>query len=95
MTEAVIFDELFPEARGIIAMKPFVGHCQGAAGAVELLTVLEAFETGIVAAPPKVAAGHGRLLDGPEKRVEGLIVKSSLGMGGHNAVVVVEAPEKK
>jgi 3-oxoacyl-[acyl-carrier-protein] synthase II len=88
--EAEVFDELLPDARGLYSLKPLVGHCQGAAGAVELLSAFDSFESDVIPAPPKVATGHPRLLDGPTKREEGLIVKSSLGMGGSNAVVVIE-----
>ena len=82
---------LFPEAQGIFSVKPLTGHCQGAAGAVELTASLYGLERGVIPAPPRVAKGHPRLLDGPTASVEGPIVKSSLGMGGHNAVVVLEA----
>ncbi len=90
--EGEVFDELFPEAHGIYSMKPLTGHCQAAAGAVELLATLYSHESGVIPAPPQVAPGHPRLLDGPTRRVPGLTVKSSLGMGGLNAVVVVSEP---
>ena len=90
--EAAIFDELFPAAEGIFSVKPLTGHCQGAAGAVELVASLYGFDTGVIPAPPRVAHGHPRLLDGPNACVEGPIVKSSLGMGGHNAVLILDSP---
>ncbi len=62
--EAKVLDELYPEAKGIFSVKPLVGHCQAAAGAVEMLATLYAFETGVIPAPPQVAPGHPRLLDG-------------------------------
>ena len=37
----------------------------------------------------RVAAGHPRLLDGCTPHLGGVTVKSSLGMGGHNSVVVL------
>ena len=89
--EAEVFDALFPSAHGIFSVKPLAGHCQGAAGAVELAATLYGFERGVIPAPPRVAKGHPRLLDGPTACVEGPVVKSSLGMGGHNAVVVLGA----
>ena len=49
------------------------------------------FERGVIPAPPRVAKVHPRLLDGPTACVEGPVVKSSLGMGGHNGVMVLEA----
>ena len=48
-----------------------------------------AYEKGIIPAPKQVAKGHPRLLDGPTVRREGLTVKSSIGMGGHNSAVVL------
>jgi 3-oxoacyl-[acyl-carrier-protein] synthase II len=92
MAEADAFDTLFPDAQGIFSVKPLSGHCQGAAGAVEITATLYGIERGVIPAPPRVAKGHPRLLDGPTACVEGPVVKSSLGMGGHNAVVVLEAP---
>ena len=89
--EAGAFDLLFPEAQGIYSVKPLTGHCQGAAGAVELSASLYGLERGVIPAPPRVAKGHPRLLDGPTACVEGPIVKSSLGMGGHNGVMILEA----
>ncbi len=90
-TEAEMFDDLFPNAQGLFSVKPLAGHCQAAAGSVELLASLYGFERGVIPAPPRVAKGHPRLLDGPTACVEGPIVKSSLGMGGHNGVLVLEA----
>jgi 3-oxoacyl-[acyl-carrier-protein] synthase II len=90
-TEAAIFDELFPAAEGIFSIKPLAGHCQGAAGAVELVASLYGFDTGVIPAPPRVAHGHPRLLDGPNACVEGPVVKSSLGMGGHNGVLILDS----
>jgi len=89
--EADVFDAMFPAAEGIFSVKPLTGHCQGAAGAVELTASLYGFERGVIPAPCRVAKGHPRLLDGPTACVEGPIVKASLGMGGHNAVMVLEA----
>ena len=91
--EASVLDTLFPAAEGIFSVKPLAGHCQGAAGAVELIASLYGFERGVIPAPPRVARGHPRLLDGPTACGEGPVVKSSLGMGGHNAVMVLEADQ--
>jgi 3-oxoacyl-[acyl-carrier-protein] synthase II len=90
--ESEILDTLFPDAEGIFSVKPLAGHCQGAAGSVELVATLHAFETGIIPAPKPVATGHPRLLDGLTKAVRAPVVKSSLGMGGYNAVMVLEPP---
>ena len=90
--EAAVFDDLFPAGTGLFSVKPLVGHCQAAAGAVELTASLYGFETGVIPAPPRVAPGHRRLLDGPTAATDGLVVKASLGMSGHNAVVVLAPP---
>jgi len=90
--ESAILDELLTGAAGIFSMKPLVGHCQGASGAVEILASIYGFETGVIPAPPRMSKGHPRLLDGLTAAVEGPVAKSSLGMGGHNAVVLLDAP---
>jgi 3-oxoacyl-[acyl-carrier-protein] synthase II len=91
--EARVLDELFPQARGIFSIKPLTGHCQAAAGAVELLATIYAFQTGYIPAPRQVAPGHPRLVSGLTPRVPGPMVKSSIGLGGFNAVVVIGEPE--
>ena len=91
--EARVLDELFPQARGIFSIKPLVGHCQAAASAVEILATVYAFQTGFIPSPPQVAPGHPRLLDGLTPRLPGLMVKSSIGMGGYNSVIVLGEPE--
>lgn len=90
--EIHVLDELLINAYGIFSMKPLTGHCQAAAGSVELLASLYAFSTGVIPAPRRVAPGHPKLLDGPTASFEGPVVKSSLGMGGYNGVVVLDAP---
>ena len=91
--EAQIMDELFPDAHGIYSVKPLVGHCQSAAAGVETLATLYAHETGFIPAPPRVAPGHPKLVDGRTPSVPGLTVKSSIGMGGYNTVVVMAPPD--
>jgi 3-oxoacyl-[acyl-carrier-protein] synthase II len=91
--EAAILDQLFPAAHGIFSVKPLVGHCQAAAASVELLATIYAFQTGFVPAPPQVAPGHPKLVNGRSPRMPGLMVKSSLGLGGYNTAVVVAEPD--
>jgi 3-oxoacyl-[acyl-carrier-protein] synthase II len=91
--EARILDELFPEAYGIFSVKPLTGHCQAAAAPVEILATIYAFQTGFIPAPRQVAHGHPRLLDGLTPRLPGPMVKSSIGMGGFNSVVVIGEPK--
>ncbi|MGA2838097.1 MAG: beta-ketoacyl synthase N-terminal-like domain-containing protein [Acidimicrobiales bacterium] len=90
--EAKILDDLFPDAHGIFSVKPLIGHCQGAASAVEMLATIYAFQTGYIPAPPKVAPGHPRLITGRTPRRQGMMVKSSIGLGGYNSAVVVAEP---
>ncbi|TNC22868.1 beta-ketoacyl synthase N-terminal-like domain-containing protein [Amycolatopsis alkalitolerans] len=90
--EATMLEELFGSETGIYSMKPLVGHCQGAASAVEMATAALAYDRGYIPAPPTVAPGHPQLLNGRTPIGDGLTVKSSLGMGGHNSVVVLAPP---
>ncbi len=90
--EARVLDELFPDAYGIFSVKPLTGHCQAAASAVEILATIYAYQTGFVPAPRTVAHGHPRLLDGLTPRMPGPMVKSSIGMGGFNSVIVIGEP---
>lgn len=90
--EAAVFDQLFPQAKGLLSLKPLTGHCQAAAATVELIGGLYAYQGGTVLAGPKVASGHPRLLDGPTPKEPGVMVKSSIGMGGYNSVVVIDEP---
>jgi 3-oxoacyl-[acyl-carrier-protein] synthase II len=87
--EAEMLDTILTEAVGVYSMKPLAGHCQGAASAVELAATCMAYETGIIPAPPQVSAGHPRLITGASLRQPGITLKSSIGMGGHNSVVVL------
>jgi 3-oxoacyl-[acyl-carrier-protein] synthase II len=86
--EGEMLDTLLTEAE-VFSIKPLVGHCQGAASAVELAASCMAYETGIIPAPPQVAPGHPRLVDGASLRREGLTLKSSIGMGGHNSAIIL------
>lgn len=90
--EAAILDEVLHGQAEVYSFKPLVGHCQGAAAAVELAATAFAYEYGVIPAPPRVAPGHPRLLDGPTPLLEGFTVKTSLGMGGHNSAVVLASP---
>ena len=90
--EGIMLDRLFPDAAGIFSIKPLVGHCQAAGAAVEVLATIYAFQTGYVPAPPQVAPGHPRLVDGLSPRRPGPMMKSSIGMGGYNTAVVLGEP---
>ncbi|WP_374727583.1 beta-ketoacyl synthase N-terminal-like domain-containing protein [Haloactinomyces albus] len=91
--EAAVADQLFPPHSEIYSIKPLVGHCQGAASAVEVAAAALGYDRGVIPAPPTVAAGHPRLLNGCTSATDGITVKSSLGMGGHNSAVVLAPSE--
>ena len=93
VAEGRIMDELFPDAHGVYSVKPLVGHCQSAAAGVETLATLYAYQTGYIPAPPQVAPGHPKLVDGRTPSVPGVTLKSSIGMGGYNTVVVLGEPD--
>jgi 3-oxoacyl-[acyl-carrier-protein] synthase II len=90
--EAEMLDTILTEAVGVYSMKPLAGHCQGAASAVELAGTCLAYDTGIIPAPPQISAGHPKLITGATLRQPGITLKSSIGMGGHNSVVVLAEP---
>lgn len=87
--EGKLFDELFPGADGIYSFKPLVGHCQGAAAAVEVALQCLAYEERIIPAPPAVAPGHPRLITAAAPLEPGITIKSSIGMGGYNTAVLL------
>ena len=69
--ETSVLDGWLPAVRGLYSLKPLVGDCGTAAGAIELLAALYGFSTGVVPAPARIAAGHPLLLDGPTAAVDG------------------------
>lgn len=88
--EAGLLDEVLGGRPQIYSIKQMTGHCQGAAAAVEVAAAALGYAHRIVPAPPTVAPGHRRLLDGPTRMRPGaLTLKTSLGMGGHNSAVVL------
>jgi 3-oxoacyl-[acyl-carrier-protein] synthase II len=90
--EALLFDQMFPDAKGIYSFKPLVGHCQAAAASIEVAIQCMAYEEAVIPAPPQVAAGHPRLLSGLVPREPGVTFKSSIGMGGYNTAIVLDEP---
>lgn len=90
--EARFCDDLLSEETEIYSVKPLVGHCQGAASAVEVAVAALGYRHGFIPAPPRRAPGNPRLLDGPTAVSGGLTLKSSIGMGGHNSAVVLAPP---
>jgi 3-oxoacyl-[acyl-carrier-protein] synthase II len=90
--EATVVEALFGPETEIYSVKPLTAHCQGAASAIETAVTAMSYETGVIPAPRIVAPAHPRLLDGLTRAADGITVKSSLGMGGHNSVVVLAPP---
>lgn len=87
--EATVARTLLPNAQ-VYAFKPLVGHCQAAAGAAEIAATLLAYSHGEIAAPPRVAAvTTDQYIDGRTPMQDGLTLKSSLGMGGHTAALIL------
>lgn len=87
--ESGIVDDLFAARPRIYSVKPLAGHCQGAAAAVEIAAAALGYDHNMVPAPPTVAPGHPRLLDGATPMRHEITLKTSLGMGGHNSAVVL------
>ncbi|WP_024803914.1 beta-ketoacyl synthase N-terminal-like domain-containing protein [Nocardia sp. BMG51109] len=89
VAETALLREVFADGPLIYSIKPMTGHCMGAAAGVEVAAAALGYERGVVPAPPIVATAHPRLLDGPAPFAGGVTVKTSLGMGGHNSVLVL------
>jgi 3-oxoacyl-[acyl-carrier-protein] synthase II len=85
-----VLDEALGDNAKVFSLKPLLGHCQGASSAVEVAASVLAYERGCVPAPYLTGEGHPRQLDGPTPMTGGATVKTALGMGGHNAVVVLD-----
>lgn len=90
--ESEVLARLFRPDTGVYSVKPLAGHCQAAASAVEVAACALGHDRGFIPAPPIVARAHLQLLDGHSPLPDGITVKSSLGMGGHNSVVVLAPP---
>ena len=88
--ETAILAEIFADGPQVYSVKPLVGHCQGAAAAVELAVAAIGYDAGVIPASPHVSAAHPRLLDGLTAMEPGVTIKTSLGMGGHNAAVLLD-----
>jgi 3-oxoacyl-[acyl-carrier-protein] synthase II len=77
----------------VYSLKPLAGHCQAAAAAVEIAGAVLGYDAGLIPAPRHAVDGaHERLLNGATPQRTGPTVKTSLGMGGHNSAIVLDAP---
>ena len=93
IAEIALLEQVFASQPQIYSVKPLAGHCQGAAAAVEIAAAVLGYQHNVIPAPPVVAEGHPRLLDGPTAVAQGITLKTSLGMGGHNSAVLLAPPE--
>ncbi|MFC9998957.1 beta-ketoacyl synthase N-terminal-like domain-containing protein [Nocardia sp. NPDC127526] len=87
--ETALLAKMFDDQPLVCATKPLTGHCQGAAAGVEVAAIALGYERGVVVSAPIVAPAHARLVDGVVPGSDGLTLKTSLGMGGHNSAVVL------
>jgi len=90
--EAGVADALFPTSTRMYSTKMLTGHGLGAGGALETAIAALAYERGEIPAAPLVAAANPRVLDGVTPRAPGPTLKSSIGMGGYNAALVIDKP---
>jgi 3-oxoacyl-[acyl-carrier-protein] synthase II len=91
--EAGVADALFRGSTKMYSTKMLTGHGLGAGGALEAAIAALTYERGEIPAPALVATAHPRVLDGITPRTPGLTLKSSIGMGGYNAAVVIDEHE--
>ncbi|WP_327549247.1 beta-ketoacyl synthase N-terminal-like domain-containing protein [Amycolatopsis sp.] len=87
-TESAILERL-PAAQ-VYSFKPSTGHTQCAASLVEIAGTCLGWQHNLIPAPNQVAEGHPRLLPGATTPEPGIVVKTSVGMGGSVAAVVLE-----
>ena len=91
--EAGVADALFPTSTKLYSTKMLTGHALGVGGALETAIAALTYERGEIPAPALVATAHSRVLDGITPRAPGPTLKSSIGMGGYNAALVIDEPE--
>lgn len=91
--EAGVADALFPQNTRVYSTKMLTGHGLGAGGALETAIAALTYERGEIPVPALVATAHPRVLDGVTPRAPGPTLKSSIGMGGYNAAIVIDRLE--
>lgn len=92
MADPAAFNRAFGGARpSLHLLKPFVGHTIGASGLLESVILARFLRDGKL--PPNVAGLHapaGWLLPGQILECPGSVYKLAHGMGGHNALLVIQ-----
>lgn len=91
-----VFSERPPETISLHLMKPYTGHAIGASGAVDAAVLASYLHQRRL--PPNLpgltgAGGPFFLPSSPVSHRKGIILKISVGMGGHNAVIALDAAE--
>ncbi|HEY8527963.1 MAG TPA: beta-ketoacyl synthase N-terminal-like domain-containing protein [Acidimicrobiales bacterium] len=87
--EAALADRLFPDRTRLCSYKPLLGHCMAAAALAELAGLLAGYEAGALPARVSDDPAHPRLADG-EPPPDGLVLCTSVGLGGTNTAVVLD-----
>ncbi|MTE13855.1 3-oxoacyl-ACP synthase [Nocardia sp. CT2-14] len=89
MAETALLAAIFDDRPEVVALKPLAGHCQAASAGVEVAAAALGYERGLLVSAPIVAPAQVRLVDGVRSGVDGITVKTALGMGGNNSAVVL------
>lgn len=89
--EKFLITKYFSEAQ-VYSFKPLVGHCMSAAAGMELVLEAMAQRRAMIPAPRV----HGvpiidNLIDGPTPRKSGIGAKISIGLGGTNTLLLLDA----
>lgn len=91
MAEKFLVEQYFKEAQ-VYSFKPLVGHCMSAAAGVELVLEAMSQKNKLIPAPKIVSQPIiENLLDGPTERKTGIGAKVSIGLGGTNTVLLLDA----
>lgn len=89
--ERTLVDDLFPNA-SVYSMKPLIGHCQVASAAAEIVITAMTYDRGQVPAPQITGDNPiPQLMEGVTEFQGGVTLKSALGIGGHNAMIVLSS----